>query len=61
MDALDSQIQHRKAKIFRLEATERDMEETIDSKDQQVKQLVTSASYIHYNPLSFSGQRPLSD
>ena len=24
-------------------------------------QSVTSASYIHYNPLSFSGQRPLSD
>lgn len=48
MDALDSQIQHRKAKIFRLEATERDMEETIDSKDQQVKQLLKKIGKLKY-------------
>jgi chromosome segregation ATPase len=48
VDALDSQIQHRKAKISRLEATERDMEGTIDSKEQQVKQLLKKISKLKY-------------
>jgi len=39
VDALDSRIQERKAKISKLEATERDLEQSIGSKEKQVKRL----------------------
>ena len=40
VDALDSKIEERKAKIARLETTERDIEESIFIKEKYVKRLL---------------------
>ena len=48
VDALDPQIQQRKAKVSRLQATERDMEQRIDSQEKQVKKLLKKIGKFKY-------------
>lgn len=46
--ALDSQIQTRQAKIAKLEATERDLDQSIHNKEKQVKKLLTKVDKFKY-------------
>jgi chromosome segregation ATPase len=48
IDTLDSHIEKRQAKIAKLEATEKDLEQSINNKEKQVKQLLTKVDRFKY-------------
>jgi chromosome segregation ATPase len=48
LDALDSQIEKRQAKIAKLETVEKDLEQSINNKQKQVNKLLTKVDKFKY-------------